>query len=132
MKSPVFTGTLLALLLAAPAWSQDADPDIDFDLPGADTASLPGDGGLDLDGVTPVANPLVEFFGNWPEDLVLAPIPGLSPQMGWNLTLAGGYFLGERSEDAPPPSVVGGFGMIAENGSYMYGGGASSDRSPRK
>ena len=63
---------------------------------------------------------------NWPEDLVIAPIPGYSPQIGWNLTLGGGYFLqsGDAESEAPP-SVVGGFVMGAENGSYAYGGGAN-------
>lgn len=74
-----------------------------------------------------------EFSGNvlrrmadgWPPDLVIAPIPGRSPQLGWNLALAGGYFLEIEGEEADvPPSIVGGYAMAAENGSYLYGAGA--------
>jgi len=63
----------------------------------------------------------------WPPDLVIAPIPGRSPQLGWKLGLAGGYFLefdGEEEGTDVPPSIVGGYAMAAENGSYLYGAGA--------
>ncbi len=84
-----------------------------------------GDGGLDLGDADFKGNPLERFAEKWPKDLVIAPIPGNSPQLGWSLTLAGGYFLNSRKEDSEsPPSTLGGFGMIAENGSYAYGGGA--------
>jgi len=46
--------------------------------------------------------------------------------MGWTLTLGGGYFLQSRNEDSDTaPSLIGGFAMIAENGSYAYGAGAN-------
>jgi hypothetical protein len=62
----------------------------------------------------------------WPEDLVIAPVPGRSPQLGWMLTLAGGYFLDSRDEDSDTkPSVIGGFGMASQNGSRAIGGGAN-------
>lgn len=63
-------------------------------------------------------------MSNWPEDLVIAPVPSYSPQLGWNLTLAGGYFLTPQSTESDvPPSILGGFIMAAENGSKVYGGG---------
>ena len=124
----VFTVAALFALGHALAETQDdeVDPDRDFELPGAEVAGQVGDGGLDLKDADFVGNPLKKLAKRWPQDLVIAPIPGRSPQMGWKLTLAGGYFLESRKEDsAAAPSVLGGFAMIAENGSYAYGGGAN-------
>ena len=96
----------------------------DFDLPGTDVNLLQNN--LNFDDVDFLGSPPKKLAANWPEDLVIAPIPGYSPQIGWNLTLGGGYFLqlGDAESEAPP-SVVGGFVMGAENGSYAYGGGAN-------
>lgn len=80
-----------------------------------------GDGGFELSSVDFVGNPAASTFSWWPEDLVLAPIPGYSPQLGWTLALGGGYFLTEQEEDGPPPSVLGGFLFGAENGSFAAG-----------
>lgn len=57
-----------------------------------------GDGGLDLSDADFEGNPLKRLAKKWPRDLVIAPIPGYSPQLGWNLTLAGGYFLNSKKE----------------------------------
>jgi len=121
---------IVAVFIVAPAWAQapseDVDSNQDFELAGAGVAGLDGDGGLEMSDVSFVGTPLKDWFKNWPEDLVIAPIPGRSPQMGWKLTLAGGYFLESRDEDSDAsPSVLGGFAMIAENGSYAYGAGAN-------
>jgi len=129
---------IVAAFIIAPAWAQTpsevVDSNQDFELAGADVAGLDGDGGLELSDVNFlelsdvnfVGNPSKDWFNNWPEDLVIAPIPGRSPQMGWKLTLAGGYFLESPGEDSDAsPSVLGGFVMIAENGSYAYGAGAN-------
>lgn len=124
----VFTVAALFAIGHALAETQDdeVDPDRDFELPGAEVAGQVGDGGLDLKDADFVGNPLKKLAKRWPQDLVIAPIPGRSPQMGWKLTLADGYFLESRKEDsAAAPSVLGGFAMIAENGSYAYGGGAN-------
>lgn len=97
----------------------------DFDLPASEVSDLVGDGGFDLGDVDFDGSPLKRFAEKWPQDLVIAPIPGRSPQLGWQLTLGGGYFLNSRTDDSEsPPSLVGGFGMVAENGSYAYGAGA--------
>jgi len=118
---------LFAVAHAFAAIGEDeVDPDRDFELPGAEVAETVGDGGLDLKDVDFVGSPLKKLAERWPEDLVIAPIPGRSPQLGWKLTLAGGYFLESRDEDSEAaPSLLGGFAMIAENGSYAYGGGAN-------
>ena len=129
MKSCPDFVALVAVFIAAPAWAQteaeDVDAERDFELPGAEVAALMEDGGLELNDVDFVGNPVKNWFEKWPEDLVVAPIPGRSPQMGWTLTLAGAYFLESREEDSDvSPSILGGFAMAAENGSYAYGGGA--------
>jgi len=118
-----------ALLVSTPCLAEtegdEVDPDRDFELPGGNMASAIGDFGLNADGAPVVGNPMRRLVERWPADLVVAPIPGRSPQMGWTLTLGAGYFLEPRKEGSEsPPSLLGGFAMIAENGSYAYGGGA--------
>jgi hypothetical protein len=116
--------TLCAALLSLSATSH-AQSSTDFDLPAQDMGQFTADGGLELADIDFTGNPAGTAVRKWPEDLVVAPIPGYSPQLGWTLALAGGYFLTERVEDGPPPSVLGGFGFAAENGSYAYGGGGN-------
>ncbi|NOR66917.1 MAG: hypothetical protein GQ528_06145, partial [Woeseiaceae bacterium] len=130
VKSVRWMFAVAALFAVAHAFAaigeDEVDPDRDFELPGAEVAETVGDGGLDLKDVDFVGSPLKKLAKRWPEDLVIAPIPGRSPQLGWKLTLAGGYFLESRDEDSEAaPSLLGGFAMIAENGSYAYGGGAN-------
>jgi hypothetical protein len=93
---------------------------------GDDIDILEDGSGIEIADVAPIGNPFKKFAAKWPSDLVIAPIPGRSPQLGWKLTLAGGYFLNARDDDPKhKPSVLGGFAMIAENGSKAYGGGAN-------
>jgi hypothetical protein len=130
LKSVRWVFTVAALFTIGHTFAEteddEVDPDRDFELPGAEVAGQVGDGGLDLKDVDFVGSPLKKLAKRWPEDLVIAPIPGRSPQLGWKLTLAGGYFLESRDEDSETaPSLLGGFAMIAENGSYAYGGGAN-------
>jgi len=95
-----------------------------FDLPGSEFGLL--ENSVNLDNADLGVGPLKKLVAKWPEDLVIAPIPGYSPQIGWNLTLGGGYFFDNGDENSDtPPSVIGGFAMAAENGSYAYGGGAN-------
>jgi len=119
----------LQLTAASAQESEQADEDTrDFDLPASEMSDMVGDGGLDLGDVDFEGSPLKRFAERWPKDLVIAPIPGRSPQLGWQLTLAAGYFLNSSDEhdeeDEAHPSIIGGFGMVSENGSYAYGGGA--------
>ena len=98
----------------------------DFDLPASEMGDSIADGGLELTDVDFEGNPLKRFAEKWPDDLVIAPIPGRSPQVGWTLALGGGYFLGSRDEDSDvAPSILGGFGWYAENGSYAFGAGGN-------
>ena len=108
------------MLLLNPAHGQDRE----FELPAAEMADTLADGGLELADAEFTGSPLKRFAEKWPDDLVLAPIPGRSPQVGWTLALAGGYFLPSKNEDAEhAPSLIGGFGWYAENGSYAFGAG---------
>lgn len=114
-----------ATLALAQSGEPHISPDRDFELPGSDVAVL-GNIPIDLSDAEFVGNPVKSFVEKWPDDLIIAPIPGYSPQMGWMLTLAGGYFLESRDEESGvSPSLLGGFGMVAENGSYAFGGGAN-------
>jgi len=125
MKHPVAIALSLALASLAPAAHADNNAR-DFDLPGADIAHLPGDGGVELEAGDFGGSALQRLARWWPDDLVIAPVPGRSPQVGWSLALGGGYFLDSKDpESDSPPSVLGGFGWYAENGSYAYGLGGN-------
>lgn len=70
-------------------------------------------------------NPASGLFSWWPEDLVLAPVPGRTPEFGWSLALVGGYFLDlDKPNPDTPSSIIGAFGWYAENKSYAGGLGA--------
>jgi outer membrane protein assembly factor BamA len=115
----------LALLLAVQPAAADRSG-TSIDVPGSDVLHLPGDGGLDLEGADFEGGLLQRFAQGWPDDLVLAPVPGRSPQVGWSLALGGGYFLESKDEDSDvAPSILGGFGWYAENGSYAFGLGGN-------
>jgi hypothetical protein len=121
------SGLALNSIAQGQSENEDVLDEIDFDLPASEASDLVADGGLDFGDVDFKGNPLKRLADKWPEDLVLAPIPGRSPQLGWQLTLGAGYFLDSKKKDGDPdtpPSILGGFGMVAENGSYAYGGGA--------
>jgi hypothetical protein len=69
-----------------------------------------------------VGNPANSMFGWWPEDLVLVPIPGRTPEFGWSLAAVGGYFLDlDKSHPETPSSIIGAFGWYAENKSWAGG-----------
>ena len=54
------------------------------------------------------------LINRWPEDLVIAPVPGRSPTFGWTLAVGGGYFMESGDPDSDsPPSAVGGFAWFA-------------------
>jgi hypothetical protein len=118
---------LAGLLFLSPAWAQeDPQADIDeFEFPEYEESIGPGAEILDLDDVAITGNPLKSLIEKWPPDLVVAPVPGYSPQLGWNLKLVGGYFLDKKEEAEHAASVLGGFVMFSENGSKAYGAGAN-------
>jgi len=118
------------ILLIPVSQAQEADvqslADRTFELPGDVSSILQGANSIDLSDAEITGNPMRSLSDRWPEDLVIAPIPGRSPQLGWMLTLAGGYFLNRDEDDSDSkPSIIGGFAMASENGSNAYGGGAN-------
>jgi hypothetical protein len=69
-----------------------------------------------------VGNPTASLMSWWPEDLVIAPIPGRSPEFGWNLALMAAYFADlDKAHPDTPSSIISGFGWFAENGSWAGG-----------
>ena len=132
MEHRLKTLAILGASLLTTAQAQDSEEIVedtrDFDLPASEMSDMVGDGGLDLSDVDFEGSPSKRFAEKWPSDLVVAPVPGRSPQLGWQLTLGVGYFLNsgdeEDGENESHPSILGGFGMVSENGSYAYGGGA--------
>lgn len=113
---------LLIVLFAQPVAADQSRHDVDLPTPRA--MHLPGDDNLDLGEVD--AGPLQRFAEKWPDDLILAPVPGRSPQVGWSLALGAGYFFESKDpQNTAPPSIIGGFGWYAENGSYAYGLGGN-------
>ena len=109
-------------VIAGPAHGEDRD----FELPASEMGDSIADGGLELTDVDFEGSSLKRFAEKWPDDLVIAPVPGRSPQVGWSLALGGGYFLESKDEDSDvAPSVLGGFAWYAENGSYAYGLGGN-------
>jgi len=117
-----FRPLIVLTLLASNAAFANTDAQQDIDLSPVDSTA---DSNIfHLEEVNSALNPFQALAKKWPEDLVIAPVPAYSPQIGWNLTLGGAYFLdsGEKNTDTPP-SLIGGFAMAAENGSYAYGAG---------
>ena len=121
---------IVATFFNAPLFAELGDTELSttdgqtVDLPGSEIG--PMEDTLNLNTIDLAFSPSKTLAEKWPEDLVIAPIPGYSPQLGWNLTLGGAYFLHIGDEDSEtPPSTIGGFVMGAENGSYAYGGGAN-------
>jgi len=113
---------LLALSAQCPGESEYPDEGSNFNLPTGEIA--PGDESFDSAGAAFSGNPMASALSWWPQDLVVAPIPGYSPEFGWTLALTGGYFLELAGRDNESrPSLVGAFAMSAENGSSAYGAG---------
>ena len=116
--------SIVLLLSVADVLAQDETEEEHLHIPISEADELGSvvDVGVDDAGIT--GNPLSSLVANWPPDLVVAPVPGRSPQVGWNLAVAVGYFLTPKDEDSKvPPSVLGAYGFIAENGSNVYGVG---------
>lgn len=109
-------------MIATPSSAQDGA----FDVPAGDLADLIGDGGVSIQDGADSGGALQRFSQKWPSDLVVAPVPGRSPQVGWSLALGAGYFLDSGSEENDvSPSILGGFAWFAENDSYAYGVGGN-------
>jgi hypothetical protein len=116
--------TFSFLLIAADGLAHNLDDDEILDVPVSEMEEMGTIVDLGVDDASIAGNPMSNLLANWPPDLVVAPIPGYSPQVGWNLAVAAGYFLTPKDEDSKvPPSILGAFGFIAENGSNVYGVG---------
>lgn len=118
---------LAGLLCLSPAWAQEEeDAELEeFDPPEFEESLGRGVEVLDLEDLEVTGNPLKNFIEKWPDDLVVAPVPGYSPQLGWNLTLVSAYFLEPAEEVDHAASVLGGFAYFSSNGSRAYGLGAN-------
>ncbi len=93
--APVAIG---ALLLSFAGHTQDlAVPDDDFDVGFEDFSLVDATGEIIGPDAIFTGNPLSGLVKNWPEDLVVAPIPGRGSELGWNLKLLGGYFLNNEN-----------------------------------
>jgi hypothetical protein len=115
----------LALIwLSVHAIAQESAPDVE--LPASELTDLIGDGGVELSDSEASGSLLNRLSGRWPQDLLLAPIPGRSPQFGWSLALGVGYFLRtDKHDNETPPSLLGGFAWYSQNGSYAAGLGGN-------
>lgn len=99
------------------------DESVTFRLPGTEHSATSSDSRLELDDVIVAGASQSSRFSWWPKQLVVVPVPGYSPQLGWSLTLGGAWYLDEESDGGPPPSVIGAFAFGSENGSTAYGAG---------
>lgn len=120
----------VAAFYATQAFGQTSDEEKNTErateIPAAELTGFMGDGGLQLDESDAEDSWLKRFAERWPSDLVVAPVPGRSPQLGWTLAVGAGYFIQSKSaEPTDHPSILGGFAMFAENGSYAYGLGGN-------
>lgn len=95
-------------------------PEIEHPIP--ETTDHP----MELEATGIRGNPARTVAEGWPEDLVVAPVPGRSPELGWKLALGLGYFFDtQKQREDDPSSLVGIVAMGAENGSHAYGAGGS-------
>jgi hypothetical protein len=99
----------------------------EMSVPASQMSGTVGDGGFSVgSSATSVLEARESGERRLRDDIVLAPIPGRSPQVGWSLAVAGGYFFGgEEGRSEGKPSIIGGFGWYAENDSYAFGVGGN-------
>ena len=124
LRSPFRLAIALLLAAGADSLAREENDEEHLDIPVSEIEELGTAMDVGVDDAPFTGNPLSSLVANWPPDLVVAPVPGRSPQLGWNLAIAAGYFLTPKEEDSEvPPSVLGVYGFIAENGSNVYGAG---------
>lgn len=94
-------------------------PSATFDLGASDALALNDNVMLDKgDGAFSVPRDAPSRKG-WPDDLVLAPIPGYNPEFGWTLAIAAAYFLDlDKENEDSRHSIVGVGGIYTENDSW--------------
>lgn len=93
-----------------------------FQVSGSNQVSVAQDAMFNDESSSFTGNPMGSWLNWWPEDLVVAPIPSRSPEMGWGLALAAGYFLDlDKAHPETPKSTVGIGVKGTENSSYAAG-----------
>jgi len=123
-----FTVVLASALLVDPAFADSeltqTEPRADETFAMAEFDILDGSGVLENVNDEVGGIPMEPLIEGWPEDLIIAPVPGYSPQLGWMLSGLAGYFMDlDKQNSDTKPSIIGAFGMISENDSYVYGVG---------
>ena len=106
-------------------FAQEDESASSFPLAGARPSAVASDDPLELDNLVVAGSTGNSMFGWWPKQLVVAPVPGYSPQLGWSLALGGAWFFNDQSETDTPPSLLGAFAYASDNGSIAYGAGGS-------
>lgn len=129
-KSILFVASLTSALFAksiiADSESGQVEPRVDTEFDTPELGILDGNGALENVDDALAVDPVPSWFQSWPEDLVIAPVIGRSPQLGWMLTGLAGYYMDlDKNNPDARQSIVGVFGMISENDSYVYGAGAA-------
>jgi hypothetical protein len=119
-----FTSALLVEPIIADSGLAQTEAEDDTMVAMAEFDILDGSGVLENVGDQINGIPMEPLSEGWLEDLIIAPVPGYSPQLGWMLSGMAGYFIDlDKQNPDTKPSVIGAFGMISENDSYMYGVG---------
>lgn len=123
-----FTVVLASALLVDPAFADSeltqTEPRADETFAMAEFDILDGSGVLENVNDEVSGIPMEPLIEDWPEDLIIAPVPGYSPQLGWMLSGMAGYFMDlDKQNPDTKPTIIGAFGMISENDSYVYGVG---------
>jgi len=105
------------------AAEEDKNGSVRFRPPGTEHSAAFSGSRLEFDDVFVAGASQSSRFSWWPKQLVVVPVPGYSPQLGWSLALGGAWYLDEEVEGGPPPSIIGGFAFASDNGSTAYGVG---------
>lgn len=125
MKFTTLCGLALLLMTpptAFPAENESVDESEDMDLVLIEPSAMSPSTAMDSSPSEFVGNPTASLMSWWPEDLVIAPIPGRSPEFGWNLALMAAYFADlDKAHPDTPASILGGFGWFSENKSWAGG-----------
>jgi len=104
-------------------FAQESQSTPSFPLTGARPGAGASDGPLELDNLVVAGSTGNSMFGWWPKQLVVAPVPGYSAQLGWSLALGGAWFLDDQSDSKAAPSLFGAFAFASDNGSTAFGAG---------
>lgn len=116
MRQVVLAAAILITPTALPGQATPADTLYETGI--AEHTGVDAESALSTGEAAASGNPMSALVSWWPEDLVVAPIPGYSPQIGWKLALMAGYFLDLGGGDGrAPPSLITAMGLVTTNGS---------------